>query len=751
MFAFRLRAFRARTALPLLALLAAAPLRAQPGPEPGTLHGTVTDAATGTPLAGATVFWPEAGTGTVTDTAGAFRTERPPKARSLRFSMVGYSTKTFTIHQPGRMDVALAADERVLEEAVVEASRQSASMLEPVNLVTIGTDELQRAACCNLSESFETTADVDVSYTDAVSGAKQIRMLGLDGRYVQLLTEGRPGVRGLALPFGLTYIPGTWMSAIQVTKGPGSVVNGYEALSGQVNVEYHKPQDIDPLSLNAYGNIAGRLEFNAHGGGKVGGKAATASYFHGHWTGRENDRNGDGFLDIPIGLMSAAQHRWQFQGPGPWRGQLGAEGVLQRLDGGQVGAAAESDPRALYDYALRAKRARVYGKLAKISERHPGRSVGSMWQATWHEHTTRHGDRYALDARQRSAYANVIHDHPFPNPAHALRVGGSLVVDEFTSELTRRPEDPDPERTVTQRTEIVPGAFAEYTYERNEWSVVTGLRLDHHNLTDAGFFATPRLHLRKCWNLRTTWRLSGGSGFRTVNPVVEFSPWLNSARDFRYPANGTLLTERSYGAGTGLVQLFTAFGREGQLRVDAHATWFTDRVVADLDADPGAVTVRQATGPARSYAAQAEVEHEILTGLDLRLAAKYEDVRVRTAGQLRRETFVPVWRGLAGLAWTSGNERWTANATLQLTGPSRLPLAYATERSEAFPLLLGQVSHKVGAWRVYVGTENALNYRQPDPIRGAEDPFGPAFDAAGVWGPILGRNVYAGVTVTLPR
>jgi outer membrane receptor for ferrienterochelin and colicins len=187
------------------------------------------------------------------------------------------------------------------------------------------------------------------------------------------------------------------------------------------------------------------------------------------------------------------------------------------------------------------------------------------------------------------------------------------------------------------------------------------------------------------------------------------------------------------------------------LRVDAHATWFTDRVVADLDADPGAVTVRQATGPARSYAAQAEVEHEILTGLDLRLAAKYEDVRVRTAGQLRRETFVPVWRGLAGLAWTSGNERWTASATLQLTGPSRLPLAYATERSEAFPLLLGQVSHKVGAWRVYVGTENALNYRQPDPIRGAEDPFGPAFDAAGVWGPILGRNVYAGVTVTLPR
>lgn len=740
------------------------PLHAQTGQtdysEPMT--GRVTDAASGEALAGATVLWVETGQGTATDAEGRFELAAPSDARapeagySLRFSMVGYQTQTYTIHETGFIPVALEANDQVLDAAVVEGDRQSASLLETVNLVRIGTEELQRAACCNLSESFETTADVDVAFTDAVSGAKQVRMLGLDGRYVQILNETRPGVRGLALPFGLTYIPGTWMSGISISKGPGSVVNGYEGISGSINVDYHMPRDIDKFSINAYGNIAGRAEVNAHGGGKVGGKAYTASYLHGHFTGRENDRNNDGFLDIPTGTMGIAMHRWQFVGPGLWRGQIGVEGVLQALDGGQVGAPAEEDPLLLYDFALRANRYRAFAKLGRISPDHPGRSTGFMAQATYHDHETRHGDRYAFAARQRSGYANLIQDLPFGEGVHKLRFGASIAVDEFRSDLTRDPESDAVRRTVMQRTEIVPGAFAEYRFEQREWSLVAGLRVDHHNLTDAGFLATPRLHLRKCWNEQTTWRISAGSGFRTVNPVVEFSPWLNSARDIRYPADGTLLVERGYNAGTGLVHQFKAFGRSGQLRGDYYATVFTDRVVADLDRDPDAVYIGQAAdadGRARSLAAQIEAEYEVIDGFVLRLAGKLEDVRVQTDGRLQRQAFVPPWRTLASLAWTSDSEFWKADLTVQGVGAARLPEGQTTPSgettTEAYPLVLAQVSRQIGNWRIYAGTENAFNYRQPGAIRGASDPYGPDFDAASIWGPILGRNVYAGVTFTI--
>lgn len=77
---------------------------------------------------------------------------------------------------------------------------------------------LCKMACCNLAESFENSASVTVGYADAVTGARQIRLLGQNGIYTQMLDENRPTMRGLAAPFGLNYVPGQWLERFLLLK-----------------------------------------------------------------------------------------------------------------------------------------------------------------------------------------------------------------------------------------------------------------------------------------------------------------------------------------------------------------------------------------------------------------------------------------------------------------------------------------------------------------------------------------------------
>ena len=136
-------------------------------------------------------------------------------------------------------------------------------MVNPLQIQKISSKELQKAACCNLSESFETNATVDVSFTDAISGAKQIKMLGLDGIYTQITQENVPLIRGLSSAYGLTYVPGTWIESIQIIKGAGSVTNGFESFAGQINLEYFKPENADKIFWNFYTNSESKFENNS--------------------------------------------------------------------------------------------------------------------------------------------------------------------------------------------------------------------------------------------------------------------------------------------------------------------------------------------------------------------------------------------------------------------------------------------------------------------------------------------------------
>jgi outer membrane receptor for ferrienterochelin and colicin len=734
--------------LPLLALFLGVAARGQtPLPE---IRGRVTDAETGLALPGANVFWLGSTSGTSADLEGYFALgmpaqEAPIGERLLIISQVGYQSDTLALSNPLALEVSLLPGQ-VLSTVSVEARQDAASLLTPINQVTISEHELTRGACCNLSESFETTTDVDVEFTDGISGARQVRMLGLDGRYVQLQTENRPGIRGMALPYGLTFIPGTWMSSIQVTKGPGSVVNGYESMSGQINVEYHKPETADKLFLNAYGSIMGRLEANAHGKAKISPLTTMGWFAHGAWVGRQNDHNEDNFLDMPESESFVLMNRWSFTGRRAVHGQAGAEYAHQDLYAGQRNSR-DADINAVYSNPISTRRAQAWTKVGWIHPDKERRSTGLIVQGTWHQQESRYGNRYAYAGESKTLHANLINDVPLGSgESHLLRTGASLLLDDVTESLS----DPTASNEtfsgqLRERMEAVPGGFAEYAFERSDWSVVAGARLDYHNTL--GWRGAPRVHLRKCWNNKTTLRVSGGRGWRTVNPILEFSQWLNSSRQFM--ADEGLLWESSWNSGGSFQQAFALGERDWSLRLDYFYTAFEERVVLDLDSDAGIAIVQQSPSFSRSHAGQVELDGQVWKGMTLRMAWKYEDVRAETAGELRRETFVPRWRALASLGYETPDEHWQADATLQLVGPSRLPLGFADSESPVFPQLLAQVTRHFGAWSVYAGSENITGFHQHDAIRGASNPFGTNFDAAGLWGPVMGRNVYAGVRFTL--
>jgi outer membrane receptor for ferrienterochelin and colicins len=232
------------------------------------------------PLAGVNVYWAGTTKGTFTDTGGKFSISRQgitdPK---LVFSLLGYGKDTLAVNSDkAKLEVELRSNETELGEVEITGKQDNTfvSKLNARATTVITTGELQRAACCNLAESFETNASVDVSYSDAISGARQIQLLGLSGIYSQIMTENVPLIRGLATPFGLNYIPGSWMESIQVAKGTSSVVQGYESVTGQINVEYKKPETAPKFFLNLFGNSNLRFEGNADAAFKINDKLSTS-------------------------------------------------------------------------------------------------------------------------------------------------------------------------------------------------------------------------------------------------------------------------------------------------------------------------------------------------------------------------------------------------------------------------------------------------------------------------------------------
>lgn len=756
------------------------------------VEGVVVDDQ-GEALVGANVYWANTTHGITTDTAGHFVLENDRSSRLLVASYMGFHNDTTEVDKHESLTIVLVSDLVLGEVTITERqmavlrSRQSA-----FDTQSLGTGELFKAACCNLSEAFETNPSVDVAYADAATGAKQIRLLGLSGTYVQLLTENTPAVRGLAQQFGLAYIPGTWMQSVQVSKGASSVINGYEAVTGQINVEYLKPQNQSPVSINAMLNTELHPELNVEGGWKIPIKdnelginnkeLATGLMAHYEQGFLSMDDNQDGFADMPKSQNVNIANRWYYK-QDKYIMQALVRGLYDHRRGGTIEnrqRAKSQEPLSAYLIDLQAYRMDGWIKNGIIFDPIHGTSLGIIAAASYHNQQNIYGTRL-WDAAQTNAYLNVIFEknwQDLPTPSfrggalqsgleHKLSAGFSLNYDKYDETLL----DTISSAEVMDfgRWELTPGVFAEYALKAGDkLSFVAGMRADYS--TRYGFFFTPRLNIRYTPWLWWAIRASAGMGYRSPNILADHAAMLPSHRQVNLSVfSGKPQQEQAVNAGISTTFYIPIAGRELQLTADYYYTQFLNSVVTDYDRSTNAVyfyNLRDVGGQSFAHNAQIEASMEILRGWTMTAAFRYTDVQESSYGsdgiiRLRRKPLTNQFKGLITTSYQTPLKTWQFDITAQFNGGGRMPDGFndyfintlGSKQYEErdgdlyykwYPQLMAQITKYFRTWSIYVGAENMTNFRQDSPVTGADAPFAEGFDASMAWAPTTGWKIYAG-------
>ncbi len=706
------------------------------------ITGIVKDIA-GSPLPGVNIFFINTTKGTSSEQNGTFSLSVGDTIEhDIVFSYIGLLPDTIRAKSGDNITIALA-ESRELQTVVIEETRRSffntssAALIE--NLTQV---EFRKAACCNLSESFETNASVDVSFSDAITGAKHISLLGLDGKYVQLTTEQIPSIRGLAAPFGLSYVAGPWLESIQIAKGAGSVVNGYEGLTGQINIELRKPEKDVRLAVNAYVNHMGRAEGNLIATHRLkGGKWFTSILLNGNYFNTPADENGDTFLDLPLLKQISGVHRWKYYGK-KMESEFGVRGLTEWRDGGNLAYIQNDSLLTPYGLSLRTWRAEGFGKTGFFFDGQPWKSLGIQANGIYHDQRGFFGERN-YTGTQKNAFLNVIYQSMLGNTQHTFKTGGTFIFDEVSEVL---------DSLVLTRTELVGGGFFEYTYQHlDKVSLVLGGRIDYHSMF--GIMPTPRLNFR--WEITKglVFRLSGGRGWRVPNLFAENTTVLVSSRIVNL-TNYSITPEVAWNVGTS-IQYKTMIGdREISFVTDFFRTDFSQQLLVDRE-DQTSVKFYNLAGNSFANVFQFTANAETFKNLFVRVAYKWQDVRATYGGVLERVPLVSEHKAFLNLEYKIPKWGLGFDFTTKLNGPGRVPPvksgpgASLPGSSPWFVLLNAQISKDFKIFDWYVGCENITGYTQSQPIIDAQNPLGNNFDASLVWAPIFGRMFYTGINVKL--
>ena len=747
----------------------------------------------GEPLIGANIYWSGTGVGVATDIEGNFTLMPVKGTNRLVASFVGYHNDTIEVKNREPLTIVLV-DEAVLDEVTISERKIGVlkSRTSAFDTQSIGAEELCRAACCNLSEAFETNASVDVAYADAATGAKQIRLLGLNGTYVQLLQENTPAVRGLAQTFGLEYIPGPWMNSIQVSKGTSSVINGYEATTGQINIELLKPNTQNPLSINLMVNSETMAEANIEGGWQIPLEQSAISHQqsegeHCHheslYTGIlahygqsfwAMDENKDGFADMPLEQNANLANRW-FYKHGDYTLQAFLRGLYDRHRGGQ-NVSHQHSAVSGQPYLIDLINWRVEGfvKNGYVYDDESGSSVALITAVSYHDLNNTYGPRL-WKANQLNAYLNGIWQRNWEGGGlidndHRLSAGVSVNFDKYNETLAINLSP-----LALNRYEVTPGLFAEYAYTYGEQlSLVAGVRADYS--TRYGFFVTPRMNIRyspwEWWTLRA----SVGMGYRSPNVIADNAYILPSSRVMHI--TDKIQHERAVNAGISTTFYIPMGSKELQLSGEYYYTHFLNSVIVDLDQDPHAVYIYNQSDVkgAQSFAHSAQVEAsiEVLRGWTWTAAFRWTDVE-QTTGVTVTENGVPVteyklrekalsnrFKGVITTSYQTPLKKWQFDVTAQFNGVGRMPdgfTAYGDLRGgygtpttlRWYPQLMAQITKYWKTCSLYVGAENMTNFTQDHPIIDSFHPYSSDFDASMVCGPTTGWKVYVGFRYSLEK
>jgi outer membrane receptor for ferrienterochelin and colicin len=769
------------------------------------------------PLLGAVVQWEGAKTGAKSDKNGNFKIERNSKNNKLTVTYVGYSKKTLDI-SADQTEIEIQLDP-ISSGNVEVVAQQPAQILSKsvINTNTTTLHGLRKAACCNLAESFVANPSVDVNYSDAVTGAKQIELLGLLGSYTQMMTENIPNLRGLATTYGLNYVPGQWMESIQISKGSASVASGYESITGQVNVEYKKPSGSDPLFVNLYGSMDGRLEGDVTTAFKVTDKLGTNLFLHANYYGGQEDKNKDSFIDMPMEKQFAALNRWEYENDG-----LHTVHTIKVLNetrqSGQKDYFPDKDPKK-YGIQIKTERYEVFGKAGYVLPTEAYHSIAAMYSASYHDqnsyfgkkdytgtqkslfgkllYETRWGQKEihfkhsaadheheghnheaeeaheheghnheAEEAHEHEGHnheAEEAHEHEGHNheaeeareaeeghehneeiDIHRLNMGLSFNFDQFHEKYMD---------TTINKIERIPGVFGEYTYSGiDNVSLVGGLRVDFHNIF--GTLYTPRFHAKYQPFRELSFRASAGKGYHINNIFAENSGVLASSRTIQVLEK--LDPEEAWNYGLNMNLLFNVLGKEFTLNAEYYRTDFINQVIVDLEKDPGKALFYNLKGDSYSNSYQVDLTFSPIHRFEIMTAYRYNDVKMTVDGKLIQKPLSSKYKAFINLAYATDFDEWKFDFTATLNGGGTLPSTEANpveyrldKEFKPYITLYAQITKKFGDVQVYVGGENLTDYRQKHAIVSADNPFGKYFDSSMVWGPLMGRKIYAGIRMNV--
>ncbi|MDY0780254.1 TonB-dependent receptor [Tenacibaculum sp. IB213877] len=700
---------------------------------------------------GANVYWLNTSVGTTTNEKGWFEIPYKPEYKKLVVSFVGYKTDTIEVNSLKPLHHFIT-EENTLDEVSVTTKKKATakSYLQTQNVFIVNSDELLKAACCNLAESFETNPSIDVNFSDALTGTKQIQMLGLNSPYLMISQENIPMVRGASQVYGLTFTPGTWIESIQITKGAGSVVNGYESISGQINAELVKPLTDNKFFVNGYGNLNGRLELNTHFNQKLNDKWQTGLYVHGNYRGEKFDKNNDTFLDAPLAEQINVMNRWQYaNNEMGWVSFLNVRFMNDEKQTGQINFDPATDKKTTNAWGseIKTQRFDASAKVGYVFPELPFQSMGLQLAYSNHDQESYFGLR-DYNIEHQSVYSNFIFNSIIGDTRHKFKTGLSFTHDNY-DELV--------DINSYQRTENSVGSFFEYAYDNAEnFSLTAGLRLDYHNLL--GTFVTPRLHLRYVPWEKGVLRASVGRGKRSANIFAENQQLFASSRTININSSGGniygLTPETAWNYGVSYLQGFNLFNKKGDITFDFYQTNFINQVVVDWESrgvGTQEISFYDLDGNSIANSFQVEVNYEPFHQFDVRAAYKFFDVSTDYVSGNLSKPIQPKHRFFANASYETSKKdnggQWKFDTTYNFIGEQRLPNTNGllAAYSKPYSMVNAQVTKVFSnKFEVYVGGENITNYKQKNPILGADDPFGVNFDSTIIYAPIFGSSYYAG-------
>ena len=672
-------------------------------------------------------------------------------------------------------------------DAAVFVSRQAGNYLskgKEIRTEVISAAGLCKMACCNLAESFENSASVTVGYSDAVTGARQIRLLGLSGIYTQMLDETRPVMRGLSAPFGLSYVPGQWLESIQIAKGSSSVINGVECLTGQINMEHRKPTDEKPLFINGAVMSDTKMDLNVASSLQMGYKWSTVILGHVSGNIAPHDMDGDGFLDEPKQLQFNLSNRWLYQADNGVQVRFGVRAIQDSRLGGQMLKDADGK-HVFYDrktYSLTPAAGTVdpwgsdilnrsmnaYVKVGVPLNEDNSQNIALIADYNFQNMDSYFGSTKYL-ADQHSAFANLLYQNVI-NDSHRFTLGLNGTFDRFNEDFRRAIWLSTGENVADFNgpTDLAnAGVFGEYTYHYgDEFSAIAGLRGDWFNHVTGGaarFRVSPRVTLKYMPIDEIVIRANGGRGLRYSTPLVDNIGVFSTGKQYVGAYNDHILEDAwTFG---GNVTYYMPFGASSNtyLSFDYFRTQFTQQMVVDYEMDPTQICFYALNGN-RSYTDNYQLDFSVdpIERFNITATFRYTNAKIELAGRgLVEKPMTSRFKGVLNMQYATNLNKWIFDFTASLNGSCRVydfmanlvddegRLIYENGRTPVYPLLYAQVTRRFKGWDVYVGAENLTNFRQKNAIIGAANPRQPSFDASCIWGPLMGIKAHIGFRFTL--